>query len=301
MNLKQIRYIRTIAQEGSITAAAKKLFVSQPSLSQMLKQVETELGVTLFDRSVFPFRTTYAGEKYLQAADIILTTSERLENQIQEIRQENSGRLRLGISVQRAMQVLPLALPWFAAQFPNVSLEIVERGSAHLESMVLQGQVDLALAAIESTSPRLAYELIEEEVIGILAGSRSHLASTYPDGTPVTLDMAGEDSFVRLKEGHSVRVVHDNLFHRCGLSPKILLETDSLEVARRVVLGTGSCMLCPNIFADDLSRRCGAFYPLRDYENHRHFYACYPKEEHLPRYAAGFIQIVSQVLRQKAF
>lgn len=301
MNLKQIRYIRTIAQEGSITAAAKKLFVSQPSLSQMLKQVETELGVTLFDRSVFPFRTTYAGEKYLQAADIILTTSERLENQIQEIRQENSGRLRLGISVQRAMQVLPLALPWFAAQFPNVSLEIVERGSAHLESMVLQGQVDLALAAIESTSPRLAYELIEEEVIGILAGSRSHLASTYPDGTPVTLDMAGEDSFVRLKEGHSVRVVHDSLFHRYGLSPKILLETDSLEVARRVALGTGSCMLCASIFADDLSRRCGAFYPLRDYENHRHFYACYPKEEHLPRYAAGFIQIVSQVLRQKAF
>lgn len=301
MNMKQIRYIRTIAREGSVTAAAKKLYVSQPSLSQMLKQVETELGVTLFDRSVSPFQTTFAGEKYLQAADVILAANEKLQNQIREIRQEDSGRLRLGISVQRAMQVLPLALPWFAAQFPNVSLEIVERGSAHLESMVLQGQVDLALAAIESASPRLTYELIEEEVIGILAGAQSHLASLYPDGTPVTLDMAAEDSFVRLKEGHSVRVVHDLLFHRSGLSPKILLETDSLEVARRVALGTGSCMLCANIFVDDLSRRRGAFYPLQDYENHRHFYACYPKGEHLPRYAAGFIQVVSQVLRQKAF
>ena len=61
MNLKQAHYIRTIAQEGSITAAAKKLYISQPSLSQMLKQVEAELGVSLFDRSVSPFRPTFAG------------------------------------------------------------------------------------------------------------------------------------------------------------------------------------------------------------------------------------------------
>ncbi len=301
MNLKQAHYICTIAQEGSVTAAAKKLYVSQPSLSQMLKQVETELGVSLFDRSVSPFRPTFAGEKYLEAAGIVLSVNQKLENQIQEIREENSGRLRLGISVQRAMEVLPLALPWFMAQFPHVLLEVTERGSAHLEELVLQGQVDLALAAIESTSPRLSYELIEQEVIGVLAGKGSCLAARYPDGTPITLEMAGEERFVSLKEGHSVRVVQDVLFRRCGLLPHILLETDSLEVARRVALGTGSCMLCSNIFVDDLVRRSGRFYPLRDYENHRHFYACYPKEGKLPRYAAEFIQIVARVLRQKFF
>ncbi len=299
MNLKQARYIRTIAQEGSITRAARKLFVSQPSLSQMLKQVEGELGVTLFDRSVSPFCLTFAGEKYLQAADTILTANERLENQLREIREENSGRLRLGISVQRAMQVLPLALPWFAAQFPHVTLELTERGSASLEELVLQGQVDLALAAIDSTSPRLAYQLIEEEVIGILAGEHSALAGKYPDGTPITLDMAAEETFVCLKEGHSVRVVQDALFRSCGLTPNILLETDSLEVARRTALGTGSCMLCSNIYVDDLARRYGAFYPLKDHQNHRHFYACYPKDESLPHYASEFIQIVVRVLRQK--
>ena len=78
MNLKQARYICAIAREGSITAAAKKLYVSQPSLSQMLKQVEGELGVALFDRSVSPFQLTYAGEKYLQAANNILAANERL-------------------------------------------------------------------------------------------------------------------------------------------------------------------------------------------------------------------------------
>jgi len=300
MNLKQARYIRTIAQEGGITAAAKKLHISQPSLSQTLKQAEGELGVTLFDRSTSPFRPTYAGEKYLRAAEIILRTNAQLENEIREIREEDSGRLRLGISVQRAMQVLPLAMPWFAAQFPHVSLEVTERGSAHLEELVRTGEVDLALAALESVSPRLTYQLIEEEVIGILAGAQSRLAHRCPSGAAVTLDMAAEDAFISLKEGHSIRVIQDSLFRQRGLEPKILLETDSLETARRVALGTGSCMLCSNIYMDGLALRHGGFYPLRDYENRRHFYACCRKGEHLPKYAAGFIQIVSQVLSQRA-
>ena len=296
MNLKQAHYIQTVAQEGGITAAAKKLHISQPSLSQMLKQVEGELGVALFDRSVSPFQLTYAGEKYMRAAEIMLRTNDQLEREITEIKNEDSGRLRLGISVQRAMQVLPLAMPWFTAQFPHVSLEITERGSADLEELVRNGEVDLALAALESVSSHLTYELIEREVTGILAGAKSRLALHYPSGTAITLDMAAEDTFISLKEGHSIRLVQDTLFRRYALAPGILLETDSLEVARRVALGTGSCMLCSNIYVDDLVRQHGAFYPLRDYENHRHFYACYRKREHLPRYASGFIQIVSQVL-----
>lgn len=300
MNLKQAQYIQMIAREGGITAAAKKLHISQPSLSQMLKQVEGELGVALFDRSVSPFQLTFAGEKYMQAAEIMLQTNDRLRQEIQEIKDESSGRLRLGISVQRAMQVLPLAMPWFAAQFPHVTLEITERGSAHLEELVRVGEVDLALAALESVSSNLTYDLIEREVIGVLAGGKSQLAMRYPSGTAITLDMAAEDTFISLKEGHSVRVVQDVLFRRYELEPKILLETDSLEVARRVALGTGSCMLCSNIFVDDMVRRVGGFYPLRDYENHRHFYACYRRRGRQPKYAGEFIRIVSQVLGQKA-
>ncbi len=299
MNLKQARYIRAIAQEGGVTAAARKLYVSQPALSQMLRQVEAELGAELFDRSAAPFRLTFAGEKAVEAAGVMLAAHERLENQLQEIREENSGRLRLGISVQRAGQVLPLALPWFAMQYPHVSLTLTERGSAALEELVSRGEVDLALAAIESTSPQMAYELIEREVIGILAGEGAALSHRFPSGTAVRVEEAAGEVFISLKEGHSVRVVQDMLFRRCGLSPKVLLETDSLEVAKRVALGTGSCMLCSNIYVDDMVRRHGAFFPLEGFENNRHFFACYPKGEPLPRYAAGFIQIVKQVLGQR--
>ena len=296
MNLKQALYIRTVAQEGNITAAAKKLYVSQPSLSQMIRQVESEYGVTLFDRTVSPLRLTYAGEKYLEAANVMLTANERLENELREIRQENSGLLRLGISVQRAIQILPVALPWFTMQFPKVSVDLREEGSARLEKLLEDGEIDLALAAIESVSPQLSYTLIEKEIVGVLAGRGAAIAQQLPPGTPISLSMIREDAFVSLKPGHSVRVVQDALFRAEGVRPQILLETDSLEVAKRVAIQAGACMLCSDIFVDDYARRGGVFYPLMDYENKRHLYACWRKGEKLPRYAEGFVQIVGRIL-----
>lgn len=297
MNLKQAQYVKTIAECGSLTAAAKKLFVSQPSLSQMLRQLEQEIGLPIFDRSVTPMRLSFAGEKFLQAADRILAANEELENQLREIRHEHSGRLRLGLSVTRAMQVLPLVLPIFQQMYPNVTLELTESGSAHLEKKLQEGKIDLALAALESTSTAMTYELIEKETIGILAGRDSAIARQLISGTPVTLKDAKGEAFVSLTPSHSIRVIQDKLFRRHGFAPHILLETDSLEVGRRVALAGGACMLLPNIYVDDYVRQNrGEFFPLKDYENQRHFYACYRKDEFIPKYTREFIQITTRVL-----
>ena len=297
MNLKQAQYVKTIAECGSITAAAKKLFVSQPSLSQMLRQLEQETGLPIFDRSTSPMRLTYAGEKYLHAAERILAANAELDSQLREIRHEHAGRLRLGISVTRAMQVMPLVMPIFQQQYPNVSLQMTESGSANLEEMLRGGSIDLAFAALESTSPSLAYELLEQETIGVLAGRDAAITRQNPNGTALPLEAFRRESFVSLTKGHSSRITQDKLFRKYGLSPNILLETDALEVGRRVALEAGACMLLPSIYIDGYcNQRKGCFYPLADYENHRHFYACYRKDEFVPQYARDFIQITASAL-----
>lgn len=301
MNLKQAFYIKTIAQSGSLTTAAKQLYVSQPSLSQMLRQIEEEIGLPLFDRSVSPFRITYAGEKFLEAADIMLAANARLEKQLREIKHDHSGKLRVGISVSRAIQVLPLVIPIFSQQYPYVELELTEGGSAILDEKLRKGEIDINLAAIESTGSGITYELIEKEITGILAGKESRLAKSRPSGTPIYLKDACEDRFVSMTQGHSVRVVQDKLFRRYDFKPKILLETNSMEVGKRVALSSGACMLLSNIYVDDYVRQMGgAFYPLADYENHRHFYACYRKEAFLPSYTRDFIHITTRVLERSA-
>lgn len=300
MNLKQAHYIKTIAECGSITAAAKKLYVSQPSLSQMLRHVEEELGVEIFNRSTAPFQLTYAGEKYLHAAQVMLCAQEQLESEIREIRHEHSGRLRLGISVSRGMQVLPLVIPKFAAQFPKVKVELVESGSDTLDAMLKAGKIDLALAATEATNPEMVYELIEQETIGILAGRDTRITRKLTSGTPITIEDVKDEPFVSLRKGHSARLVQDKLFRKIGCSPKILIETDSLEIAKRITLDAGACMVLPNIYIDGfVAHKKGGFFPLTDEEHTRHFYACYRKNAFIPQYVYRFIQIVIDELNYR--
>ena len=299
MNMKQALYFKTIAQYGTITAAAKQLYISQPSLSQTLRQIEDEVGTPLFDRSTSPFHLTYAGERYLKAVEAMLDIETRLKEEIESIRRDDGGRLRLGISVTRAMQVLPDVIPIFTKAYPNVTIELTEAASASLEGLLQKGQIDLALAALEANEANIAYELIEKESIGILAGKDSQLAQLVPSGTPISLEMVEKEAFVSLYTSHSSRIIQDRLFRRYNIRPKILLETSSLEVARRVALKSGACMVLPDVYADEfVFNSGGAFYPLKDYENHRHFYACYRNDENTKKYIRDFVSITTSVLNQ---
>lgn len=299
MNMKQALYFKTIAQYGTITAAAKQLYISQPSLSQTLRQIEDEVGTPLFDRSTSPFHLTYAGERYLKAVEAMLDIETRLKEEIESIRRDDGGRLRLGISITRAMQVLPDVIPIFTKAYPNVTIELTEAASASLEGLLQKGQIDLALAALEANEANIAYELIEKESIGILAGKDSQLAQLVPSGTPISLDMVEKEAFISLDSSHSSRIIQDRLFRRYNIRPKILLETSALEVARRVALKSGACMVLPDVYADDfVFTSGGAFYPLKDYENHRHFYACYRNDENTKKYIRDFVSITASVLAQ---
>ena len=299
MNMKQALYFKTIAQYGTITAAAKQLYISQPSLSQTLRQIEDEVGTPLFDRSTSPFHLTYAGERYLKAVEAMLDIETRLKEEIESIRRDDGGRLRLGISVTRAMQVLPDVIPIFTKAYPNVTIELTEAASASLEGLLQKGQIDLALAALEANEANIAYELIEKESIGILAGKDSQLAQLVPSGTPISLEMVEKEAFVSLDTSHSSRIIQDRLFRRYNIRPKILLETSSLEVARRVALKSGACMVLPDVYADEfVFNSGGAFYPLKDYENHRHFYAGYRNDENTKKYIRDFVSITTSVLNQ---
>ena len=301
MNMKQALYFKTIAKYGTITAAAKQLYISQPSLSQTLRQIEDEVGTPLFDRSTSPFHLTYAGERYLKAVEAMLEIDARLKAEIESIRHENGGRLRLGISVTRAMQVLPDVIPIFSKEYPNVTLELTETASANLEGLLQKGEVDLALAATEPSEVNITYELIEKESIGILAGRDSRIVSRIPTGTPITLKDVERESFVSLDTSHSSRIIQDRLFRRYSFHPRVLLETSSLEVARRVALKSGACMVLPDVYADSyVFAAGGGFYPLADYDNHRHFYACYRNGENVKKYVRDFIAIASAVLARNS-
>ena len=296
MNIRHIQYVLTILREGSITAASKKLFVSQPALSQTLKQIEQDLGATIFDRTTDPISLTYAGQQYVDAALQVLDIDRNLRARIAETKKELHGRLRLGISMQRGLQILPQVIPDFSRMYPYIRIELIEHGSATLEHMTAEGQCDLALITTNEKPNKLHYELIESEEVVLMAARSTELAHRFSDGEPIEITQAQNEKFVSMRDGHSVRTIQDRLFERHHLTPTILMETTNMEAGKHVAARANAVMLIPQVYVtQDLQYRVQC-HPVLNNDYERHFYLCYRRGMYLTRYMTDFIRLVCEKL-----
>ena len=173
MELRELEYVMAIAEEGSISRAAERLFMAQSSLSQALSQYEAELGTRLFIRTSSGVRPTYAGELFLQNAGQILQHYHRLKAELRETSLPQAGRIELGISTYRGTALLPPLLQRFHQEFPSVEVIVHEHDSLVLQKKIASGDLDLALVALlpgQNLSENIP--VMQDEVL--LAVHRSH-------------------------------------------------------------------------------------------------------------------------------
>ena len=294
MNEKHMQYVLTVLKEGSFTNAAKKLYVSQPSLSQIIKTAESNLGAPIFNRSTDPITLTPAGQLYVEAARQVTTISTNLVKQVEELSNEEFGKIRLGISVQRGMELLPELYPRFKKRFPHVEIELHEQGSATMEKSVLEGEVGIALLTTFPKHADLYYDLIQEEELVLIVNRDCALAKRIRPGTPIDILEAKDETFVSSRPGHSVRSIQDALFITRDMKPKIDLETISIEIGKHVVASSPVVMSCPDAYVDTSNSAESPYfsYPILGVENPRHFYACYRKDMYLTKYMKGFLEVL---------
>ncbi|SCG97155.1 Cyn operon transcriptional activator [uncultured Clostridium sp.] len=297
MNEKHMQYVLTVLKEGSFTNAAKKLYVSQPSLSQIIKTAESNLGAPIFDRSTDPITLTPAGQLYVEAARQVTTISTNLRKQVEELSKEEFGTILLGISVQRGMELLPELYPRFKKRFPHVGLELHEQGSATMEKSVLEGEVGIALLTTFPRHEELVYDLIQEEKLVLIVNRECELAKRIAPGTPIDILEARDETFISSQSGHSVRTIQDSLFITRDMKPKIDLVTISIEVGKHVVAASPVVMACPDSYVETDNSPDSAYfsYPILGVENPRHFYACYRKDMYLTKYMKGFLEILHEI------
>ena len=297
MNEKHMQYVLTVLKEGSFTNAAKKLYVSQPSLSQIIKTAESNLGAPIFDRSTDPITLTPAGQLYVEAARQVTTISTNLRKQVEELSKEEFGTILLGISVQRGMELLPELYPRFKKRFPHVGLELHQQGSATMEKSVLEGEVGIALLTTFPRHEELVYDLIQEEKLVLIVNRECELAKRIAPGTPIDILEARDETFISSQSGHSVRTIQDSLFITRDMKPKIDLVTISIEVGKHVVAASPVVMACPDSYVETDNSPDSAYfsYPILGVENPRHFYACYRKDMYLTKYMKGFLEILHEI------
>lgn len=183
MNQKDLIYIKTIVDEGGISQAAKKLFVSQPSLSQSVKRIEESLGVPLFKRTPKGLVLTPEGVEYYNMAGKVLKIYDSFEDELKNMEELKTGTVFVGATQHRGIIALPKFLAEFHAKYPGIRVEIMEAGTQELENAVLCGKVDFALLGMPKQaigSSQLKYQKLSKETFLILL-PQGHSAGKYAE------------------------------------------------------------------------------------------------------------------------
>lgn len=299
LEMKFTEYLLAILESGSFSRAASNMYISQPALSQTIRKLEQTLGTPVLNRNTTPISLTYAGKIYIQAMQQVEAINTNLSNELNEIRNETRGTLRLGVSLQRGMQLLPLVVPQFSIHYPQVEIDLTERGSTTLEKFLQEGKCDIALITTEPHFSDLHYELLETEEVVLVAAKDSPLGKKFQEGEEVPITVTEGERFISLRQGHSVRRVQDQLFLCYRYHPPILLETDSLEAAKRLVAAGAALMLCPNVYIDQSPevRQHVKCFRIENIDYQRHFFFCYRKDMALTRFMRDFLDIIRSTLR----
>lgn len=236
MELRQFTYVNQVAECGSFTKAAAKLFISQPALSNYISKVEEDLGVKLFDRSATPLKLTYAGEQYLKRAKVILGQMEDMNRELRDITHNMAGRLRIGFPSERIVYMLPLILKPLKDRYPGIDVEVSTGPGNHLIVDLKAGNVDFVfLPYWNPIKDVVQVQIAEEELILVTAkGYLSEDCFLDREKKIINWREAAKLPLITLKKGHALRSSVDVLYANAELKPDIFFESHSNMLSYRL-------------------------------------------------------------------
>ncbi len=170
-----------VAEEQNITAAARKLYLTQPALSRLLLNLEKELGAKLFIRDHGTLRLTQTGEIYLKGCRDILQINKSMEREISDRNGSIGGKLLVGVSTVMGEFLLPRVLNDFEEKYPRVELEFIESGANGLLNLVASGKVDMALS-YDNDHPELNYMVLHRDPVRVQVPP--YFAAEHPELHP---------------------------------------------------------------------------------------------------------------------
>lgn len=254
MDLKNISYLFTIDELKSISAASKRLFISQPSLSQFLKKYEDDLGYPIFMRTKQGLKLTYEGGIFLDTARSMLQLEQDMRRRLADQSSELTGTIAFALSVQRAPFLLPRVLPEFNRRYPQVVVKIVEGRTKVLENELQKGNIDLGILVPPLACQTLDCETLMEEEIVLAVPKTMPMDSRVhrePGRLPwIDFSQLSDYPFLLYDRNNRMCDFINELFDRCQFQPaKALIYRNLTVIARLASAGMGITFL-PETYVD---------------------------------------------------
>lgn len=174
MNEKQFQYVVVLSEEGSFSKAADKLGIAQPTLSQYIKKIESQIGAELFERSTTDVLPTAAGQLFIASARRILQQEKQLREQLADLADNAIGHVVVGIAPTRCQYLMPVIIRRFKQAFPGMHIVIEERFMQELLADAERGVFDLCVATLP----------VDEQIFEIAPIMREEVVLAVPLQSP---------------------------------------------------------------------------------------------------------------------
>jgi LysR family transcriptional activator of glutamate synthase operon len=233
MELRQLRYLVTLADERHFTRAAARLHIAQPALSQQIRRLEDEVGLALVDRTTRRVALTDAGVLLVQHARRALREVDAAWAELADLAGVRTGHLVIGAMQSLGPFDLSILLGAFYARHPGVELTVVEELSDPLLERVGADLVDLAFVSVTEgvTQDGLAVQrLLTERLVLMLAPDHALARRAR-----VRMEDLRDERFIAFREGAGLRRILATGAHDAGFEPRIAFETNEIERARAIV------------------------------------------------------------------
>ncbi|MFF9348951.1 transcriptional regulator CynR [Streptomyces sp. NPDC014734] len=247
--LRHLRYLIAVAEHGSFTRAADELRISQPTLSQQIKQLERVVGAQLLDRSGRGVRPTDAGEVYVRHARRALGELAAADRAVLDVADLSRGHLRLAMTPTFvAYLVGPLARE-LHTRHPGVTLEVREMTQDRIEAGLLADELDIGIAFEGDHLSGIASAPLFTESLGLVVSAHGSEARA---GRPVPVRELSRQQLALLSSDFATRGHIDDYFARHRVSPPIVVEANSVQALTEIVQRTGPlATVLPGAITDD--------------------------------------------------
>ncbi|MBW1751375.1 MAG: LysR family transcriptional regulator [Deltaproteobacteria bacterium] len=290
MNFDQLRTFQAVARTGSFTKAGRKLFLTQPAVSQQIQALEASYGVRLFDRSGKRIHLTREGEMLLSKTSKIVACFREIEVLFEEISNLNKGRLDIATSAVFGTYFLPRPIGRFNHEYPCIEIHLNTGNSHDVISMLLAGKVEFGFGGLVENEPELASILIHQEPLVTVVGSRHPLAANQS----ISLDTLHSVPFIWREQGTQIRKkVEEWLAGAATASaPKRFIELKNVETAKRLVEeGYGVTVIPEAAVERELASGLLTKITLPGLDMKASYYLHYPKKRHFSKAAEVFLAL----------
>ncbi len=240
MDIKHMRYFTAIVKHGSMTEAANQLYISQPTISKAINDVEAELGVRLFNRNRKQFELTDAGQMFYDQSEEILRMHEALAYDLKNMVGVQHGHIRIGLPPIMDVSPLMAIMKTFHDKYPKITYQLIESGSGTIEQRLRQYDIDIGITVLPTEGADFDAFTFLSETLCLVVHPNHPLAESRTIG----LDALRDADFIMFNEDFYLNEIINSACKNAGFTPKVIAKTSQWHFIEEMIQSElGVCIL----------------------------------------------------------